>query len=93
MGLEGDIHSRSARIRAFRAFQHTPPNEREKIYRQMKQRSQTWKAVHLLSAEEVKSLFRDVAEGLGFLVSLLFYVLAVVLMSLFSIIDLSCTWI
>jgi hypothetical protein len=30
----------------------------------------TWTAVHLLSAEEVKSLFRDVVEGLGFLVGL-----------------------
>jgi serine/threonine protein kinase len=26
-----------------------------------------WTAVHLLSAEEVHSLFRDVVEGLGFL--------------------------
>jgi hypothetical protein len=34
----------------------------------MEQRGQTWKAVHLLSAEEVKSLFRDVTEGLTFLV-------------------------
>jgi len=35
--------------------------------REMEQRGQAWKAVHLLSAEEVKSLFRDVAEGLAFL--------------------------
>jgi hypothetical protein len=28
----------------------------------------SWKAIHLLSAEEVKSLFRDVVHGLGFLV-------------------------
>ena len=29
-----------------------------------------WTAVHLLSAEEVKSLFSDVVSGLAFLVSL-----------------------
>ena len=28
----------------------------------------SWKAVHLFSAEEVKSLFSDVVEGLAFLV-------------------------
>ncbi|KAF8223462.1 kinase-like protein [Tricholoma matsutake] len=67
MGVGVDIHSRSARIRAFRAFQRAPPDERERMRREMEQRSNRWKAVHLLSAEEVKSLFRDVAEGLAFL--------------------------
>ncbi|KAJ7509442.1 kinase-like protein [Mycena galericulata] len=47
-----DQLSRSARIRAFRDGQSQP---------------ETWTAVHLLSAEEVKSLFRDVVEGLAFL--------------------------
>lgn len=32
-------------------------------------RKPEWKSVHLLSALEVKSLFRDVVEGLAFLVS------------------------
>ena len=31
-----------------------------------------WMLVHLLSAQEVKSLFQDVVEGLAFLVSLAF---------------------
>ncbi|EPQ53519.1 kinase-like protein [Gloeophyllum trabeum ATCC 11539] len=58
--------SRSARIRAFR--------ERQKAARshQGQNDAQThghgaWKAVHLLSAEEVRRLFGDVVEGLGFL--------------------------
>lgn len=31
-----------------------------------------WKAVHLLSAEEVQGLFADVVAGLAFLVSVLY---------------------
>ncbi|KAG5636247.1 hypothetical protein H0H81_008650 [Sphagnurus paluster] len=67
-----DSQSRSARIRAFRQFQHASPAERERIRHQMqgaraKGRATTLKAVHLLSAEEVKSLFEDVVAGLGFL--------------------------
>jgi hypothetical protein len=73
MGIGGDIHSRSARIRAFRAFQRAAPDEREKMRNEMKQRGETWKAVHLLSAEEVKSLFKDVVEGLAFLVPFSFW--------------------
>jgi hypothetical protein len=34
-----------------------------------KKSEKEWTPVHLLSAEEVKSLFQDVVEGLGFLVS------------------------
>lgn len=72
--------SRSARIRAFRALQKASPEERERLRREMAlssaagQRSTggasqgSWLAVHLLSAEEVKSLFSDVVEGLAFLV-------------------------
>lgn len=71
------FHSRSARIRAFRAFQHAPPEERERLRREMAgpgirgsgRNDRDWKAVHLFSAEEVKSLFKDVVEGLAFLVS------------------------
>ena len=82
-------HSRSARIRAFRAYQRAPPEEKERIRRGMEDVIGTaaanvgsweggggstsggrkeWTAVHLLSADEVKSLFRDVVEGLAFLV-------------------------
>ncbi|KAJ7274919.1 kinase-like protein [Mycena rebaudengoi] len=63
--------SRAARIRAFRQFQRAPPEERERIRETMTRNTSdhptTWTAVHLLSAEEVKSLFRDVVEGLAFL--------------------------
>jgi hypothetical protein len=69
-----DAHSRSARIRAFRAMQRATPAERERMQQGMDgvrasgQRT-TWTAIHLLSAEEVKSLFKDVVEGLAFLVN------------------------
>ena len=72
-----DLHSRSARIRAFRAYQRAPLEEKERMRREMFPGSQInnnsegsrkeWTAVHLLSAEEVHGLFRDVVEGLGFL--------------------------
>lgn len=71
------IHSRSARIRAFRAMQHTPPEQREHLRHEMASlgvpahgaSEKEWKPVHLFSAQEVKSLFSDVVEGLAFLVS------------------------
>ena len=74
----GQPLSRSARIRAFRAMQRASPEEREKMKRELAgevvgsstRQTGDWKAVHLLSAEEVKSLFQDVVEGLSFLVSL-----------------------
>jgi hypothetical protein len=91
-GMGGDIHSRSARIQAFRTFQRAPPDERERMRRRMEQRGQSWKAVHLLSAEEVKSLFMDVVEGLGFLVGFSPAFQAMVLTSVSSIINPSCTW-
>ncbi|KAJ7135890.1 kinase-like protein [Mycena epipterygia] len=68
-----DQLSRSARIRAFREFQRSPPEQRERVRDEMARsrtsgsRPATWTAVHLLSAEEVKSLFRDIVEGLAFL--------------------------
>lgn len=75
-GGDQDLLSRSARIRAFRAMQRAPPEERERMRREMEELSgnakqtgrPSWKAVHLLSAEEIKSLFTDVVRGLGFLV-------------------------
>ena len=74
---ETDLSSRSARIRAFRAFQRASPKEREKMRINMNERNgrangqkyPSWKAVHLMSAEEVRSLFGDIVEGLAFLVS------------------------
>ncbi|KAJ3486519.1 hypothetical protein NLJ89_g11803 [Agrocybe chaxingu] len=79
-----DPHSRSARIRAFRAYQRAPPEEKERLRGEMNMmeggvlgpstgpaatatQQRDWTAVHLLSADEVKSLFRDVVEGLNFL--------------------------
>ncbi|KAG1722638.1 kinase-like domain-containing protein, partial [Suillus paluster] len=63
----------SARIRAFRAMKRAPPEERERLRREMEERTNSrgnrpsWKAVHLLSAEETRSLFADVSHGLAFL--------------------------
>jgi len=100
--LKEDPHSRSAKIRAFRAYQGAPLEEKERMKREMQDVFQgfvggfnfgggevsiaggsnsvagesaesmkrEWTAVHLLSADEVKSLFRDVVEGLGFLVGI-----------------------
>ena len=70
-------YSRGARIRAFRAMQHASPEERERLRREMSgigmhgsgRNRMEWKPVHLLSADEIKSLFKDVVEGLAFLVS------------------------
>ncbi|GBE87646.1 kinase-like domain-containing protein [Sparassis latifolia] len=66
--------SRSMRIRAFRAMQRAPPEERERLRREMglaemgaSGRPIDLKAVHLLSAEEVRGLFGDVVAGLAFL--------------------------
>lgn len=73
-------YSRNARIRAFRAVQRAPPEERERLRREMGLNGNgvlpqsngrgpaDWKPVHLLSAEEVHDLFEDVVAGLAFLV-------------------------
>ena len=63
-------------IRVFCAFQHASLEEREKMQRDMDERNgnvrkgknvnMSWKAVHLLGAEEVRSLFGDIVEGLAF---------------------------
>lgn len=69
-------YSRSARIRAFRALQRAPPGERERLRRELgldgggkSGGPADWKAVHLLSAEEVRGLFGDIVSGIAFLVS------------------------
>jgi len=59
-----DIRSRSARIRAFRAQQQAHKQGTPRPSGQLA----SLKAIHLLSAEEVKSMFRDVTAGLAFLV-------------------------
>ncbi|KAF9236044.1 kinase-like protein [Melanogaster broomeanus] len=62
-----EIQSPSARIRAFRAMKRAPPEEREAPANGGRTTGPILKAVHLLSVEEVKSLFSDVVEGLAFL--------------------------
>lgn len=61
------LRSRSARIRAFRSQQLDKKGKQPQVH---KKPPLEMKAVHLLSAEEVKSLFSDVTEGLAFLVSI-----------------------
>lgn len=58
------LRSRSARIRAFRAQQQQKKEEHPQT---PKPSPFSMKAIHLLSAEEVRSLFSDVTEGLAFL--------------------------
>ena len=67
-----DIHSRSARIRAFRAMQRAAPSEKQALRAKLNNNDgNTWTAVHLLSAEEVLGIFGGVAAGLGFLVRMI----------------------
>jgi|SRR5712671_6235088 len=65
-----DIHSRSARIRAFRAMQRASPDEKPALRAKLNNKDHTWTAVHMLSAEELLCIFGGVAAGLGFLVHL-----------------------
>ena len=95
-----DPLSRSARIRAFRAFQHATPEEKERMRGNWvggtaggggsngdnsgaaggtRGGGGEWTAVHLLSADEVKSLFKDVVEGLRFLVLIFFSVFCMIM--------------
>jgi len=68
-----DLHSRSARIRAFRAMQRAAPSEKQAIRAKLNNiDGNTWTAVHLLSAEEVLGIFGGVAAGLGFLVRIIY---------------------
>ncbi|KZT20934.1 kinase-like protein [Neolentinus lepideus HHB14362 ss-1] len=57
-----EMASRSTRIRAFREKQRTSHQGNARVHSGPK-----WKAVHLLSAEEIRRLFGDVVEGLAFL--------------------------
>ncbi|CUA73088.1 putative serine/threonine-protein kinase iksA [Rhizoctonia solani] len=65
----GEYQTREERIRAFRARavggpSHTSGDVRK---REARRRAREMKAVHLLSAEEIRSLFGDVVAGLAFL--------------------------
>jgi hypothetical protein len=66
----GEYQTREARIRAFRARAGGGPihTSGEVRRREARRRAREMKAVHLLSAEEIRSLFGDVAAGLAFLV-------------------------
>lgn len=105
-----DPLSRSARIRAFRAYQHASPEEKERMRENWSMGLGTagtngdnsaagmrkeWTAVHLLSADEVKSLFKDVVEGLRFLVLNFFSpsLHAGLTFTLCSIVNQYCIWI
>lgn len=59
--------TKSARIRAFRAYQKAQGEGQVHFDHQS---GPKWTAVHLLSAEEIFELFQDIVEGLAFLVSL-----------------------
>ncbi len=63
-----EVHSRSARIRAFRAMQRAAPSEKSALRAKLSNNGHGRTAVHLLSAEEVLGIFGGVAAGLGFLV-------------------------
>lgn len=60
-----DVRSRSARIRAFRKQQRASSREKRD---QARKRHKQSTPVHLFSALEVKDLFTDIVNGLGFLV-------------------------
>ncbi|KAF8495035.1 kinase-like domain-containing protein [Gautieria morchelliformis] len=62
---DNEPQSRSARIRAFRSAQSRQGHDRAQ--HQERKKAERGRAVHLLSAEEVKSIFNDVVSGLGFL--------------------------
>ncbi|KAH9174782.1 kinase-like protein [Lactarius sanguifluus] len=62
-----EVHSRSARIRAFRAMQRAAPSEKSALRAKLGNNGHSWTAVHLLSTEEVLGIFGGVAAGLGFL--------------------------
>ncbi|KAG9098710.1 putative serine/threonine-protein kinase iks1 [Ceratobasidium sp. UAMH 11750] len=61
----GEYQTREARIRAFRARGGGAPASDDR--REARRRAREMKAVHLLSAEEIRSLFGDVVAGLAFL--------------------------
>ncbi|KAG8691375.1 putative serine/threonine-protein kinase iks1 [Ceratobasidium sp. 423] len=65
----GEYQTREERIRAFRARAGGGPahSSGEVRRREARRRAREMKAVHLLSAEEIRSLFGDVVAGLAFL--------------------------
>ncbi|CAE6469741.1 unnamed protein product [Rhizoctonia solani] len=65
----GEYQTREARIRAFRARAGGGPVHAsgEVRRREARRRAREMKAVHLLSAEEIRSLFGDIVAGLAFL--------------------------
>ncbi|KAJ1307149.1 hypothetical protein OPQ81_001266 [Rhizoctonia solani] len=65
----GEYQTREERIRAFRARAGGGPSQTsgELRRREARRRAREMKAVHLLSAEEIRSLFGDVVAGLAFL--------------------------
>ncbi|CAE6493195.1 unnamed protein product [Rhizoctonia solani] len=65
----GEYQTREARIRAFRARAGggTVYTSGEVRRKEARRRAREMKAVHLLSAEEIRSLFGDVVSGLAFL--------------------------
>jgi len=63
------IHSRSARIRAFRAMQRAAPSEKRALHAKLNNDDgNTWTTMHPRNAEEVLGIFDGVAAGLGLLV-------------------------
>lgn len=85
-------YSRTARIRAFRAYQRASPAERERLRSELgldavggvSRSTANLKAVHLFSADEIKSLFTDITAGLAFLVRRLFRIILAVFIALLS---------
>ncbi|KAG8742745.1 putative serine/threonine-protein kinase iks1 [Ceratobasidium sp. 414] len=65
----GEYQTREARIRAFRAQGGGAQPASDAARREARRRAREMKAVHLLSAEEIRSLFGDIVAGLAFLVS------------------------
>jgi hypothetical protein len=61
--------TRSARIRAIRAAQAAAVRETAAKSRPERKTDGGWRTVHLVSADEARSLLRDMVEGLAFLVS------------------------
>lgn len=64
----GEYQTREDRIRAFRARAGGSTQTNGEARREARRRAREMKAVHLLSAEEIRSLFGDVVSGLAFLV-------------------------
>jgi hypothetical protein len=70
MDSEEDFRSRSDRIRTFKKKREMHSTERNELRKRRAERGRgQTAAIHLFSAEEIKSLFGDIVCGLGFLVS------------------------